>query len=573
MKLRLLLAGSILFVFAPAAALSIESRGGHGGFAGGSGRGGAGGGERRGPGGGEAMHRTPSLSGGAGPTRTSSNRPSGAGMVPRGGSGEAFGNRRSQPEGGNRFASRPNFDRPGEGFQNRMGAGERRPGGEGRPSWNGGETRPNLPNRPGEGGSGERWPGGVARPNFPERPGQGESGERWPVGDGRPNGPTRPGQGGSGERWPNGDRRPNWPDGGRRPNGPGQGGIGDRTNIIGDRTNIGNRTNINSGNQSVNINNNNIVNNRTWNNQNNWQHNWNGAHNGWNQRYDAWHHGNWNNWYRPPAAWYGAGVATGWLASPGDTYVYSNPFYAAPATVAYNTAPTDVSYNYLDYSQSIPQPPLQPTMAYGDSSYAAGYDAPTGDAYGPVSDAGPPVAAAAIGSTEPAPADEGPPPEAFQRFDSARAAFKAGDYSQALTEIDAAIKLLPSDVTRHEFRALVLFAQRKYRDAAAGVYAVLSAGPGWSWETMRDLYSDADTYTKQLRALEDYSRNHPDASDAHFLLAYHYLVLNHVPAAVKQLEHFVKLVPQDKLAPQLIAAFTPPAGTTASTGPAAPAQK
>jgi hypothetical protein len=44
-------------------------------------------------------------------------------------------------------------------------------------------------------------------------------------------------------------------------------------------------------------------------------------------------------------------------------------------------------------------------------------------------------------------------------------------------------------------------------------------------------------------------------------------VLNHVPSAIKELQKFETLVPQDKLAPQLIAAFTPPAGAQASAEP------
>jgi tetratricopeptide (TPR) repeat protein len=134
-------------------------------------------------------------------------------------------------------------------------------------------------------------------------------------------------------------------------------------------------------------------------------------------------------------------------------------------------------------------------------------------------------------------------------------------------EIDRAIKLDPNDTALHEFRSLVLFAQGKYRDAAAGAYAVLSVGPGWTWDTVRDLYPEPELYTRQLRLLEQYVRANPKASDGLFLLAYHYLVLDHVPNAVKELEKFVKLVPQDKLAPQLIAAFTPPAGAQASSDP------
>jgi tetratricopeptide (TPR) repeat protein len=641
MKTQLLLAGSFAFFFAPAVLPAGNPRGEHGGFGGGS-RGAMGGehfgGGHQFGGGGEAMHRTPSMSGGSGEMRGSFNRPSGGGMVPRGGAGEGLGRGGFQQGGGNRFASRPTFDRPNEGFQNRFaGGGQGRPGSEGRPNfpsrpgqggsgerWPGGQA--SLPGRPGQGGSGERWPGGGAgqfRPgqggsgerwpggetNFPSRPGQGGSGERWP--GGQANLPSRPGQGGSGERWPGGGQeRPTWPGQGGsgerlpkpmlpgHPDWTGQRGIGDRTNVFGNDTNIGNRTNIgnganiNSGNQALNVNNYNanIANNRTWNgggwNGGGWNGGgWNGAHNYWNGNYGGWHAGNWSNWYQAPAAWGAAGVATGWLASPLDSYAYSNPFYVAPTAVDYGSVPADAGYNYVDYSQSIPQPPQ---VTYNSTYYAPSYDssggytyspdasggytyAPNSDAsasapasdsgaYGQASDANPPAPTA---SDAPAASDDSPPPEAFKTFDAARTAFKANNYAKALKEIDRAIKLLPSDVTRHEFRALVLFAQGKYRDAAAGVYAVLSAGPGWTWETVRDLYPNPETYTKQLRALEDYSHKHPEASDAHFLLAYQYLVLNHVPAAVKQLDQFEKLVPQDKLAPQLVAAFTPPAGAKA----------
>jgi predicted Zn-dependent protease len=125
-----------------------------------------------------------------------------------------------------------------------------------------------------------------------------------------------------------------------------------------------------------------------------------------------------------------------------------------------------------------------------------------------------------------------------------------------LKEVEEAIQLLPKDATLHEFRALVLFAQGKYKDAATGIYAVLAVGPGWNWETMSGLYANPDTYTKQLRALESYVRQNPGAADGRFLLAYHYLVLNSVPDAVKELKEFEKLVPKDQLAPQLVKAFT-----------------
>jgi predicted Zn-dependent protease len=98
---------------------------------------------------------------------------------------------------------------------------------------------------------------------------------------------------------------------------------------------------------------------------------------------------------------------------------------------------------------------------------------------------------------------------AMGRFDDAREAFKRGLHSTALTRIEQAIKLLPSDTTMHEFRALILFAQNKYKDSAAGLYSVLATGPGMDWNTMSRLYPDQETYEKQLRLWKRTSRRIP----------------------------------------------------------------
>ncbi len=144
-------------------------------------------------------------------------------------------------------------------------------------------------------------------------------------------------------------------------------------------------------------------------------------------------------------------MATGWLASPGDAYVYSNPFYVAPAAVSYNASvPTDVSYNDVDYSQPIAQPPQQISNYYGDN-YAGGYDQSAADNTPPATYADPSSTQQTASAGPPSVADDAPP-EAFQRFDAARAAFKANEYGKALADVDHAIKLLPSDATMHEFR-------------------------------------------------------------------------------------------------------------------------
>ena len=223
---------------------------------------------------------------------------------------------------------------------------------------------------------------------------------------------------------------------------------------------------------------------------------------------------------------YGYGMEAWGLAAMfgyGAYGAYSNPYYGGGAAL-------DNSYNY---SQPIP---------LGDDTAAA--------ATAPAQPAQP---VAALPPTAKAPAELAPDQDSL---DPAMAAFKHNDYSTALEQVDAQIRKSPADAVLHEFRALVLFAQKKYKDAAAGIYAVLSVGPGMNWETMSGLYANVDTYKDQLRALENYQRDNPDAPDGHFLLAYHYLVLGYTDQAVTQLEKFSKLVPTDKLAPELIKAFT-----------------
>jgi tetratricopeptide (TPR) repeat protein len=295
----------------------------------------------------------------------------------------------------------------------------------------------------------------------------------------------------------------------------------------------------------VNINQNNFTSNR-FNNVNNF----NGRPWGYNHyqgNWSNWHAGSWNNWNTCPAAWYTAGAASAvgasWLWGAGANYAYSNPFYVA--------SPSVVAVPALDYSQPV-QVPAPDSVSVDTSSYAAPLADTSADE--PSAQAPPDSQDATAESAEPE-----VPPEATKHFDAARQAFKMQDYHAALKEVEEAIKLLPKDTTLHEFRALVLFAQKKYKEAAAGIYAVLTVGPGWNWETLSGLYAKPETYTKQLRALEAYVRQNPKAADGRFLLGYHYLVLGSVPEAVKQLKEFETLVPKDQLVPQLVKAFTEPA--------------
>ncbi len=142
-------------------------------------------------------------------------------------------------------------------------------------------------------------------------------------------------------------------------------------------------------------------------------------------------------------------------------------------------------------------------------------------------------------------------------LDDARAAFWAGDYSKALTLTDQVLKTLPGDVAVHELRALALFALKRYDDAAATLYAVLSMGPGWDWTTQIGLYAKAETYTEQLRALEDNRDDQPDSAGAHFVLAYHYLTAGHADSAAEELRDVERLKSDDRLSGHLLALIAP----------------
>jgi tetratricopeptide (TPR) repeat protein len=167
-----------------------------------------------------------------------------------------------------------------------------------------------------------------------------------------------------------------------------------------------------------------------------------------------------------------------------------------------------------------------------------------------------------------------PPPanqQALTLFDNGLAQFKAGSYPQSLTSFDGALKQLPNDPVVHEVRALSLFANGQYTQAAAALNALLATAPGMDWTTMSSLYGSVDDYTAQLRKLEDYCKSNPKDAPAYFVLAYHYLVTGHQDNAVQALKIVVADQPRDVTAKKMLDALSPPAQATATaaTPPAA----
>jgi hypothetical protein len=257
--------------------------------------------------------------------------------------------------------------------------------------------------------------------------------------------------------------------------------------------------------------------------------------------YGHWYHGDWHdhyNWIHPwhygPVAWFSFGFVAG--AVVWDTpwrwgyWPYYNPYYC-PTVVVVGEPP-------IDYSQ--------------------------------------PIVVARAPNIAPALADQ----RAAQYLDAAHDAFVRGDYAAAMAQVNGAIAVKPNDTVPHEFRALVLFATRRYKEAAGAAYAVLSVGPGWDWATLAGMYPDINVYTAQIRALEQYRNDNPTAPEAHFLLAYHYMTCGHLDAAIGELRDVVRLNSRDQLSAQLLAALTrqqnpgdakPSLTGTPTTAPTAPA--
>ncbi|CAN5262195.1 hypothetical protein BH11PLA2_BH11PLA2_32190 [soil metagenome] len=510
---------------------------------------------------------------------------------------------------GNAGQSRPNLPQtlPGNAGQSRPNLPQTLPGnaGQSRPNLpqtlpgNAGQTRPNLPNTlPGN--------AGTTRPNLPNtlpstRPNLPETKPNLPstlpgnVGN-RPNFPntlpsTRPNL--PGTLPGNVGNRPNLPD--TRPNVPGNWNPGDRPNIGGsgsllrpgvlpERPNINpdnrpdwgnrpnnsinngiinNRPNINTGNVNTGniINNrpvnNNVINNRPINNNFNTiaptiynpnrpyggytkpyyggvyrpygyanygnNHMWGNYYVG--RYYSGWHCGYWNSPFHYPYGFVARPVPLGWLLPASVNWNYYNPYWSQPQTVV----------QYVNYSQPLP--------VDSQVEQAAPIETPYTPAVAPTVDDTKAKDAAAI-------------------FDTARAAFMKNDYASAEATITKAIAILPQDPTLHEFRALTLFAQGKYVDSAAAIYAVLAAGPGWNSETLYALYPDQQTFANQLAALEQFAKANPTSGPAFFLLGYEYLTLGDKDKAATAFEAAYKIEPKDELSKIMAQNLRTPADAT-----------
>lgn len=154
-----------------------------------------------------------------------------------------------------------------------------------------------------------------------------------------------------------------------------------------------------------------------------------------------------------------------------------------------------------------------------------------------------------------------------QHLDAAIAALRDEDFDAALDSVNKGLEQCPNDSGLHEFRGLVLFAKGSYQEAASSVHVSIAIRPAWNWSTVGRLYPNVPLYTTHLRALEAFTKKHPDDSAARFLQAYHYIVIGYPESAVRELEMVVRLDGSDRVAAEVLKGLPKPmAGPPKSNG-------
>lgn len=231
-------------------------------------------------------------------------------------------------------------------------------------------------------------------------------------------------------------------------------------------------------------------------------------------------------------------LMTGW----GTSVAYFNPYASAPIvgqSVPYDFSQPVVVNNYISSDASVAP----------DASVTPGA-----------------IGTASAPSAQPANSDN---QLGLDAFDRGLEKFKAASFQEALTELNLALKKIPGDPIVHEVRALTLFAIGDFKSAAANLNSLLASSPGMDWTTMSGLYGDSALYTEQLRKLEAFTKANPSDPASHFVLAYHYLVLDEDEAAIDALKIVLANQPKDVVAQRMLDAIVPPASAQASA-PATP---
>jgi hypothetical protein len=134
-------------------------------------------------------------------------------------------------------------------------------------------------------------------------------------------------------------------------------------------------------------------------------------------------------------------------------------------------------------------------------------------------------------------------------------AFKAGKYQDAIQNWRHALVDDPRNGAIILLLGQALFAAGQYDEAAGATQAAMQLLPQDKWGTVvihyKELYSNIQDYTNQLRALEKERLSKPDSPGLRFLLGYHFGYLGYPKQAVRELDKALEFAPKDEIAKKL----------------------
>jgi len=141
----------------------------------------------------------------------------------------------------------------------------------------------------------------------------------------------------------------------------------------------------------------------------------------------------------------------------------------------------------------------------------------------------------------------------------AEEAFRNGRYDEAVRLVNHAAVESPGNGRLFLFMGQALFAIGQYGPAAGAIHQGMALLDPSDWGSVvrnfRNYYGNANDYTDQLRKLERFVGDKPDAVYAHFLVGYQYGYLGYPDHARNELNKAVALESRDELAGKLLEQF------------------
>jgi tetratricopeptide (TPR) repeat protein len=139
--------------------------------------------------------------------------------------------------------------------------------------------------------------------------------------------------------------------------------------------------------------------------------------------------------------------------------------------------------------------------------------------------------------------------------DKGEADFKARDYKGAVYSWKHAVIDDASNGVLTMMLAQGFFATGQYNEAAGATQQAMQLLPKDQWgvvvKNYKELYTNIQDYTDQLRALEKAVKAKPEDPALRFLAGFHYAYLGYPKEAIDQLDKGLKVAPRDELAKKL----------------------